>query len=164
MTKKFKTNVSIFMVFTFWIIAIASNPSKKTFKNADKWIPDDFNPSKTILLVQKFTISENAESKMEEYMSEKYPYKYEFVSLQTIRSKEGKYSNTSLYKYALIITSHTTTSRDMQTGKPGPTVTGFDYNFYNRENDKNYPATNKSSSYAIMTFKPVINSIVKKYE
>lgn len=164
---KFKKNLfSVLTIAVFFFIALASNPSKKVFKNSEKWIPDDFVPSKTILLVEKFSVSEKAEQQMEDYMSEKYPFKYEFVSLSTIKNREGKYADTKLYKYALVITSHssTMTKAEGASTSGGLTVTGFDFNFYDRSIDKNYPPTKKASSYAIMTFKPVINTIIKKYE
>lgn len=143
-----------------------TSAEKMTFKNGKKWIPEDFNPDKTILLVQKFTIAnrihQKTEQKMEDYMAEKYPYKYEFVDLTTIINHEGKYADTKVYKYALVNSSHTSTERS--TGYGSLTITGWDFNFYNRSNDKNYPKTNKSSSYPIMTFKPTINTIVQKFE
>jgi hypothetical protein len=166
MTKIKKNLVSILATALFFIIALACNPSKKTFGNSEKWIPEDFNPEKTVLLVEKFTISKKEEQKMEDYMSEKYSYKYEFVSAATIRNREGKYADTKLYKYALVISSETThyTKMEGAATSSGLTVTGFDFNFYDRESDKNYPKTKKASSWASMTFKPVINSIMKKFE
>lgn len=163
MNKQTKIRLSLLTLLAFFVLAIASKPSKMVFKNADQWIPGDFNPHNTVLLVQIFDVSDKAQKNMETYMAEKYPYKYEFASLQTIKSKDGKYSDTKLYKYALMVTSHTINTRD-QTGRSGPSYVGFDYNFYDRESGKNYPVTGKGSSYAIMTFKPVINSIVKKFE
>lgn len=163
MTKSQKTGLSAFTLLAFLIMAIASKPSKMTFGNTDQWIPNDFNPRNTVLLVQIFDVSEKAQKDMEKYIAEKYPYKYEFATLSAIKDKEGKYADSKLYKYALMVTSHRINTRD-QTGRSGPSYVGFDYNFYDRESGKNYPVTGKGSSYAIMTFKPVINSIVKKFE
>jgi len=135
-----------------------------TFNNGNTWIPENFDPSKTILLVEKFDVSEKQAQKMEDYMAEKYPYKYEFVPLATIKTPAGKYADTKLYKYALVISSHL--SKYVHTdGTPSAMrTTGFDFNFYDRNNDKEYPATAKASGYPIMTFQPVINTIVKKFE
>ena len=163
MNNNFKTKLSVIAVMGFFIVAIASKPSQKTFSNSEKWIPGDFDPKTTTLLVEEF-FSKRVEKKMEDYMAEKYPYKYEFVSLETIKNRQGKYADTKLYKYALIFSSHTSTQFDVQTHKPGLTVTGFDYHFYDRALSKDYPATGKASSYANMTFEPVINTIVKTFE
>jgi hypothetical protein len=86
------------------LLFIGCNTSKMTFKNADKWIPADFNPPKTILLVEKFKENARMRNQMEAYMSENYSYKYEFVDKQTIDNRDGKYKDTKLYKYALIQT------------------------------------------------------------
>ena len=166
MGKIVKSLLSVSAIILFFVIALASNPSKKVFKNSSEWIPDDFNPNTTILLVQKFSISNKEEQKMENYMAEKYPYKYEFADLNTIKMHTGKYSNVKIYKYALVFSSHDThtTKEQGASTNAGLTVTGFDFNFYDREFDKNYPATRKPSSYPSMTFKPVINTILKHFE
>lgn len=135
-----------------------------TFSNGQKWIPENFEPSKTVLLVEKLDVSERQTKKMEDYMSEKYPYKYEFVSLSTIKTTTGKYADTKLYKYALVISSHLTTYTHTDGSASAMRTTGYDFNFYDRSNDKEYPSTTKSSGYPIMTFEPVINTIVKKFE
>jgi hypothetical protein len=151
-------------IIVFTILFCGCNTSKMTFSNGDKWIPADYNPNTTVLLVQTFGVSAKAQEKIENYMAETYPYKYEFVGLKTINEKSGKYADIKKYKFAIVYSSHTTTSRDIQTGKSGPTVTGFDYNFIDRETGKEYPPTKKSASYAIMTFKPMINTLVKHFE
>ena len=166
MTKIKKPLLSALSIVLFFIIALASNPSKKTFKNSSSWIPKDFNPNKTILLVEKFAISGRAEQNMEDYMNQKYPYKFEFVDIQTIKNKEGKYADTKLYRYALVISSHTSTMTKAQGAvtSGGLTTTWFDFNFYDRDLNKSYPPTRRPSSYASTTFKPVINTIVKHFE
>jgi hypothetical protein len=159
MHQTLKNLYSGFAILLFLFLAIASNPSKKTFSNGEKWIPKDFDPTKTTLLIQKFRSSEKQQTKMEGYMEEKYPYKYEFVSTETIIEREGKYADTDIYRYALRITSHTTTYTNSNM-----VTSGFDFYFYDRANDIKYPASNKASSYIFTTFQPVINTILKKYE
>ena len=154
------------LISAFITLITSCNPSKMTFGNADKWIPSDFNPSKTTLLIEKFTVSKKAQQQIEDYMSENYPYKYEFAQQSEIENKSGKYSDLKKYKFAIIYSSHNThwTKQEGASTTGGLTVTGFDYNFVDREIDKIYPPTKKSNSYAIMTFKPMINTIVKKFE
>ena len=87
---KIKKNLASFLTLAlFFIMALACNTSKMTFGNGKKWIPEDFDPNKTTLLVEEFTVSENANQKMQEYMQEKYPYKYEFVSREAIENRKG---------------------------------------------------------------------------
>src|SRR5204862_382551 len=147
MTKIKKNLLSTLTVVLFFIIALASNPSKKTIGNAKKFIPEDFDPNTTTLLIEKFEQSNSEEQIMEEYMSEKYPYKYEFVDLKTIKDREGKYANTKLYRFALVTTSHraTTTKADGASTSVGFVTTAYDFHFLDRDLVKNYPRTKEPS-------------------
>src|SRR5436305_202721 len=163
---RLKANVLSFLtVMVFCVIALASNTSKQTFKNSDKWIPSDFDPSKTTLLIETFNISSKGQQKMEDHMAEKYPYKYEFTAQKDIKDTTGKYADTKKYRFALLYSSNTAhfTKAEGASTNGGLTVTGFDYHFYDRETRENYPATNRASGYAIETFRPVINTIVEKF-
>ena len=155
-----------FFVLTFIIGITSSVFSQKTLKNGDKWIPTDFNPKNTILLVEAWSgiQEEKGITKQEDYMDNKYPYKYEVVPFKTIQKREGKYANTKIYKWALVSTTNATAltkSNGASTNTGVLTSVDRDFNFYDRENDKNYPATNKSQGPFKQTFQVVINTIVK---
>ena len=155
---------------------LSCNISKMTFGNSKNWIPENFNPQKTILLVQKFDASAKIQEQMEEYMSTTYPYKYEFATNIQIANKIGKYADTKLYKYALmtfnrkdVVNYRYVDANNIRAGGPmnrndPTTYKSVDFNFYDRDGDKNYPSTQRPSSSVMMTFKPVINTIVKKFE
>jgi hypothetical protein len=146
-----------------YLLVGGCNSSKMTFGNGDKWIPADFVPAKTVLLVEKYTLSNKVEEKIEAYMNENYPYKYEFVGLDDIKNRSGgKYANTKLYKYALVI--YATRSTYTYTDRSTVVTAGYDYYFYDREISKNYRETGKASTWILVTFKPIINTIVKKFE
>ena len=144
------------------------SPSKMTFKNGESWIPSEFNPRNTTLLVQKFEVAKSGQKKMEDYMVEAYPYKYRFITLKDLSNTAGRYTNTDSFRYVLEVESHVrqtqSTFNTMGPNKgfssPGMNITGFDYHFYDRKLDKHYRQTGMGSGYAIMTFKPVINTIV----
>ncbi len=142
----------------FTILFCGCNTSKMTFSNGDKWIPADYDPYTTVLLVETFEVSARAQKKIENYMALTYPYKYEFVRLKTINEKSGEYADIKKYKFAIVYSSQTTVKIS------GPTFTSFDYNFIDREKGNEYPPTKKASGYAIMTFKPMINTLVKHFE
>ncbi len=140
--------------------------SQKTLKNGDKWIPADFNPKNTILLVEAWSgiQEEKGIAKQEEYMDKKYPYKYELVPFSTIQKRDGKYANTKIYKWALVSTTNATAlkkSNGASTNTGVITSVDRDFNFYDRENDQNFPSTNKSQGPFKQTFQVVINAIVK---
>jgi len=161
--RKLTLNIVIVAIIT---VVPNCNISKNTISKNQSWIPTDFNPAKTVLLVQKFPYPEKTGQLMEDYMKEKYPFKYEFVTAATIKSKTGKYANTKIYKYALVLSMQNSTlniTKGVSTKTHLPAV-GFDFNFIDRSTEKNYPTTNNTSSFAITTFKPVINTIIHKYE
>lgn len=155
-----------FFVLIFIIGITASAFSQKTLKNGDKWIPADFNPKNTVLLVEAWSgiQEEKGIEKQENYMDDKYPYKYEVVPFETIKKREGKYANTKIYKWALVSTANATAltkANGASTNTGVLTSVDRDFNFYDRESDKNYPATNKSQGPFKQTFQVVINTIVK---
>lgn len=154
------------LVFIFIIGISSPGFPQKTLKNGDKWIPADFNPKNTILLVEAWSgiQEEKGISKQEDYMDKKYPYKYEVVPFETIKKREGKYANTKIYKWALVSTTNTTAltkSTGASTNTGVLTSVDRDFNFFDRENDKSYPATNRSQGPFKQTFQVVINTIVK---
>ena len=112
---------------------------------------------------------------MEEYMATKYPYEYEFASKSEIEMKGGKYSDLKRYKFAIVYSSertvmprsggYSTGGSGQFVGAPGLVgVTGFDFNFIDRETGRRYPPTKRASSYPMMTFRPVINTIVERFK
>jgi len=149
---RFKNLYSGIAIFLFLFLSIACYPSKKTYSNGEKWIPEDFNPAKHTLLIQKYKSNEKQQAKMEQYMQQKYPYKYEFVSMETIIDREGIYADTDIYNYGLRIISQNTTS------------SAFDFYFYDRATDFKYPASNLTSFYIFNSFQAVIKTILKKYQ
>lgn len=149
--------------------------SEKVFNNGDSWIPPEFTPQKALLLVQ--LLDEDVpnsgwrakykkwNNEMREYMKEKYPYKYEFVTADEIEHKGIKYSDYQKYPFGLMIDNGKLTYYDGAAGgtyRNKNTVGVFDYYFIDRSTGKKYPLTKKYSSNPVMTFMPVINTILEK--
>ena len=68
-----------YLIATLVTLSIASYGfSQKTLKNGDKWIPSDFDPKTTILLVEEWDglQKEKGITHQENYMDEQNPYKY----------------------------------------------------------------------------------------
>jgi hypothetical protein len=147
--------------------------SEKVFNNGDSWIPPDFNPQKSVLLVQLLnedvansgwrTKFQKWNNEMKEYMQEKYPHKYEFVSADDIQYKGKKYSDYQKYPYGLMISDGSVTYYGGAAGT-GPdnknTRAAYDYYFLDRATGKKYPLTKKYSTNPVLTFMPVINTIL----
>lgn len=143
--------------------------TEKVFNNGDSWILQNFTPQKTVLLIQLLNedvVNSGWKKKyikwnndMREYMQGKYPYKYEFVSTEEIEYKGKKYSDYAKYPYGLLISTGSI-SYEGVTGRDTKGV--YDFYFIERATGKKYPVTKKYSSDPVMTFMPVINTILEK--
>jgi len=128
-----------------------------SFGNGKDWIPADFDARNNILLIQSSLPLKGQERKMEDYMKKNYPYRYEFVEYRNIMDREGKFADATVYRFVLMNTSGTIRTGNMN----NPYASVEDFYFYDRMKDKRYPATAKGSYKKIVTFKPVINTILK---
>ena len=147
----------MFLLFT----SCGALGSKITLGNSDKWLPANFRPAKSIMLVQIFGKPKNGVNKaMAKYLDKKYPYKYEIVSADDIRDLNGKYSDLNVYQFALVWSKHyfESGSMAMHNHYSGH---GYDLNFVDRSNGRNYPKTGKGCSSPMLLFNPVVNTIVK---
>lgn len=126
------------------------------------WIPYDFDPKKSILLVEKSYPMTSLEKEMEAYMQRHYPYRFEFVLTPTIKLKPGKYNDPVLYRYALVRNSEFISSVVGPEMKYRVTQRR-DFNLFNLPKNQDYPPSLKQSFSRIKTFKRVINSLVNYY-
>lgn len=174
-------------VFAFLCIAIiffvvpGCFPSKKQaadkeFKNGDSWIPPGFRPQNSILLIQLLDVDAAPKSwqdklnkwnqEMQDYMKEKYPYPYEFVNEDQIENPAKKFSDHSKYGFGLLISKGSQRYEGVAGKQVGDkfynTATVYDFYFIDRATGKKYPLTKKYSSNPVMTFMPVINTILAK--
>jgi len=155
-----KSNYLACLLLMAVIILSSCSGKRKIFGHTKRWIPANFEPANTVLLVEELYTAKG-QRLMRAYMADKYPFRYEVTSNDSITGKLGRYADTKLYRYALVISTH-----EAQAAMPNPSsasVTGFDFNFYDRDLGRHYPRTRKGSSFPIMTFRPVINTIVKKF-
>lgn len=154
-------NITLAAAMLFTCVATHScSTSKKSFANSCEWLPTDFHPEQTVLLVQYFGQGANPiTADMIAYMKAKYPFKYKFASIGEIEDPKGPYADANTYPYALVWhVGSETFGRDGNKRKEY-----YDLQFYNRKVKKDYPNTGKITTTPNMTFKPVINTIVKKF-
>ena len=129
--------------------------------NANGWKPDDFIPKDGILLIEKVTRPQNQQIKIKEFMEKNYPYKYEFVDIKDLNENSEKYKNKDVYRFALV-NSYTTQNIHQSDISLRPlNVTAFDFNFIDRRKNKEYPKSGIASSWASMTFKKIIQTVLK---
>jgi hypothetical protein len=104
---------------------------------------------------------------MEDYMKEKYPYNYEFADPSSIKDTQGKYADSIKYRFAILLdfSKHKMHANDaLKPDYQKIEVSMFDFYFYDRLTRKTYPITERGSSWASMTFIPMMNTILKKFE
>jgi hypothetical protein len=151
----------IILTTAIFCIALASQ-AQHIFKNAAKWIPENFNPANITLLVQQIEPYEKKPEKrnaeMEKYLAEKYTYNYAFTSKNEIISTKGEFADLKKFPFGLMI-KHFYESH----GSYG-TISVYDFYFLDRATGIEYPLTKKTSSNPIDLFKPVINTILEKFK
>jgi hypothetical protein len=154
-------NITLIAVALLTLVTInGCSASKKSFANSSEWLPTDFHPEQTVLLVQYYGKGANPiTAGMIAYMKEKYPFKYKFASIEEIEDPQGPYADANTYPYALVWNVGGETF-----GRNGNKFKEYyDLHFYNRKVKKDYRGTGKTTTAPNMTFRPVINTIVKKF-
>lgn len=152
------------------LIALSScNISNRSYSDAAKWVPSDFQPSKYVLLVEKYPGREKWNNAMKEYLDKHYSGKYEITDKENILSTDGKYADQK-YKYAVMwkelgglsSSSHITytpaTTTTTYYSDPKYDISGY---FRDRTTARDYPPTKKYNNYGWQGFVPFFNSIIK---
>ena len=152
----------LFIVVGLSLTACAVNRTAPSRQLDASIVPVDFNPGKHVLLVaaispadKKKAKNEKVTKEMEGLLKKYYPYKFEIVSMEDINSKNSKYADTSIYKYAMLNSltgvQHTTYTTikyengNQHTLSPSATTTYISYHFVDRTNNKVYGESYKSA-------------------
>lgn len=154
MRKKFLFIAAIIIL----IIAGCNSPKKIFNSNSNGWLPADFNPKTGVLLIQS-AWPDKQQNKIEKFMKETYPYKYEFVGSRNSIDSNSKYSDKNTCRFILANAWSSKTMNYMQPNQID--VHTCDYNFIDRLNNKNYPASGIAASYPSMVLEPIITKILK---
>ncbi|HEY9340643.1 MAG TPA: hypothetical protein VIQ23_03615 [Hanamia sp.] len=151
------------------IVISSCNISNRSYSDAAKWVPSDFNPSKYVLLVEKYPGKEKENNAMKEFLDKHYTGKYEITDKESILSPEGKYADKK-YKYAVMWKVLDGLSRSNRTTfTPSVTTTiyysdpKYDINghFRDRATGTDYAETKKYNNYGWKGFIPFFNSVTK---
>ena len=154
---------SILFLLVFMSSCSASN---KYFSDGKKWIPADYDPAKSVLLVEHYPGKEKWNTSMTNFLDKKFPGKYEIVEKENILAINGKYSDTKVYKYAVLWgevggRSHTSFSGGGTTTNFSSPTIDFSGHFLDRATGKEYPVTKKYNNYGSLGYIPFFNSIIK---
>lgn len=154
--------IGITIIFTAIVAIIGSTTPKKAFDdNSNGWLPADFSPKNGTLLIERVTTPKAQGEKIEAYMEKNYPYKYEFVN-EGQWETDSKYEDKESYPFVLVLSVNYYQRVDSRTGRTGVRYSSFDFNFVDRVNDKPYPPSGISSSWASMTFEAIIKKVLEK--
>jgi hypothetical protein len=124
-------------------------------------IPADFDPNRHVLLLEDFPQLKNSEArnervtgKLDKAFKKFYSYRYQIASAKEIRDKNGKYADTSIYKFALLnslgayshgttttVTNTTSAGTSSHSVSPSATSIMIDFHFYDRSTGDEYRKT-----------------------
>lgn len=157
-----KSNALLTSLFVLLSTLSALAGGDKVFKNADKWIPADFDTRKGVLLVEKWHVGRQQKiidkvyGQMDGKMKESYPYKYEIVDFADL--KDTKYNDKDQYRYVIRFAN----SMNDMSNSGGVTSADNDFYIYDRKQDKKYPLTMRGTAYPKDCFDGMINTIVAR--
>ncbi len=169
-----------YSVLLLLFIFVASAASAQMWKLIvdHSCIPKDFDPKKYTLLVMHLPNRNNLEKtsgyatkSLQKAFEKNYPYKFEIVTPDQLRTDSVKYSDTSIYKF-ILLNSFTTTEREdggykknLKTGliTPNPAkrvkTTTIDFAFYDFLSYKQYPFLGARNSFVGPTIEALTNAI-----
>jgi hypothetical protein len=166
MTTRTKNGLSILSLTFFFIIAVASSHKNAAFKDVDNWIPQDFNPTNNVLLIETHPVNNKQNERMIEWLEKNYPYRYEVVNKGVIENKiSEKYSDTKTYPFGVeweLLGHRVTTQLNGQTHFE----TEWDLygNFIDRSSNKVYKSTRKNNVYGQTAYIQFFNSVLGKFK
>lgn len=137
------------------------SPMKSFTSNNNGWKPNDFVPSKGVLLIERINRPKAQQKKIEEFMAKEYSYKYEFIDAKNLQENPDKYADKNIYRFALMSSLSFSNIHENQPSRSALNVGSFDYHFIDRANNKVYPNSGIGSSWASMTFKKIIKTCLE---
>jgi len=160
-TKKYYISdlVALFFIFTGFTTLTRSTGDQYA------WLPPDFNPKTGVLLIQKVEGPQRQQRKIEEFMKEKYPYKYAFITADDISDTAAMYSDKDVYRFVMLnnYATHIMHQDDIRMPRYKKIPVGmFDFFFIDRASKKQYPPSGKGASWASMPLMYMIDEILKK--
>jgi len=142
----FMKKIYLLFIALSWLLLYGCSASHHTFHNKKKWMPPDFDPKTSILLIERSGYKRQQKN-VEEFMKAKYPYRYAFLG-DTIHWDKQLYRFEILSVYAVV-------------GNTRP-VNATDYYFHDRLKNIKYPPTNRASSNGSMTLIAMLHTIIEQ--
>ena len=151
------------------VVITSCSVNNHYYKDGDKWIPQDFNPAKDVLLIEHYPGKEKWSKSMEEFVEKHYKWQYVIVDKKDILGTIGKYADRQKYKFAILWTNESSTSSSTFSGG-GTTYmySGMQLDmaghFLDRIIGKEYPMTRKINNYGWQGYVPFFNTIIRHFK
>jgi len=147
-------------------ISLQSCFSKMAFGSGDKWIPKDFDAQNSVFLIAPVGYKDKEKEAAARFMKEKYPYRYEMIETDDIAefNKMEKFADKAKYRFMLLPTTQTIMTHSRTAGGTSAIAapaSASDFYFYDRLTGTKYPPLGKGSYKALVTFKPLIETVVR---
>jgi hypothetical protein len=154
--------ISLVCFAVFTIIASGAKRNISTFKeNKNGWLPSTFDPRKNILVIEDDYSSKKQSEKIEAYLQKNYPYKYEILK----GSYAKTYTDETKYRWILqqSMENRQTTTTDSKGMVRTRYITVYDYNFYDRVENKKFASTGISASWPYQPLSWIVKKIAKDF-
>jgi hypothetical protein len=141
-------------------ICLQSCLQKMAFGNGNSWIPRNFDAKNTVFLIAYFGSNDKENRDAVNFMQKNYPYQYEMME----PDDTAKFPDKKKYRFMLLPVSQTIMTHSGAAGGTNTLaapVSASDFYFYDRLTNTTYPPLHKGSYKALVTFKPVIETIVR---
>jgi len=139
----------LLVLFSIATISFSCMSTKKYVAKESEYdvtkVPQGYDPQKHILLIAEMPLLSNREKtnhavtrKVNRKFKKYFPYRYEIASPKEIMSSSSKYSDTSVYRYAL---GNNIASFAHDPARSIHTIEIIDFAFYDRVTKQNHPKT-----------------------
>jgi hypothetical protein len=157
-------SAQVFFLLFAALVFSACSGNLKTFKsNTNGWLPPDFDPKTSALLIERVEWPERQQKIIRDFMKEKYTFKYHFLKSSNI---DEDYPDKTTQRFVVYYTQGK--YQPMWEPEKGihqkPPVMMFDFFFHDRVTGKDYPPTGIGGSFASQPFKYMINYILEKFK
>lgn len=158
-----KLVINYIIFFSALFICYSCGAPKAGLKNEEVWLPANFNPKTSTLLIEATTTKSKGIEVWTEQIKKRYPYKFRVIPMGTKVGEGTRFSDTTKYKYLVqcqLTTGYRQISGDVMSRNTGYTR---DWRFVDIIEKKEYPYTKVNAQGQLTTLVMIFNTIKKKH-
>jgi len=130
--------------------------------NHRNWIPEDFDPQKCTLLIEKHPLNEKYNNGMIEYLQKEYPWKFEVATYEDIKNN-SKYQDKKIYQF-VVLWEDINVKNPYTTERSIITYHDLEGHFWDRSTDKQYSESGYSLNRGMTAYKKIISELVDNFK